>query len=58
MEKKDEMSTIHDTHQKEISTHRNSIDDWLMILMVSVFLSLTAVFFYLYLSGHLSFKSY
>ena len=50
--------TQQDTHKKEISSYRNSNDDWLIIIMLSIFLSLTGVFVYLVLSGHLSFKSY
>ena len=52
------VETFQESHKKEISSHRNTIDDWLIILMVSIFLSLTGVFVYLVVSGHLSFKSY
>lgn len=50
--------TQQETHSKEVSGYRNTVDDWLIIVMVSLFLSLTAVFLYLVISGHLSFKSY
>jgi hypothetical protein len=44
--------------KREKSVHRNTIDDWLIIIMVSIFLSLSGVLLYLILSKHLSFKSY
>ena len=44
--------------KSEISAHRNTFDDWLIIIMVSIFLSLFGVLLYLILSKHLSFKSY